>query len=219
MIGINNQLATIMQIDGNWIRQQREQRAWSQEHLAQVSGLGLRTIQRIESTGSGSAESALALASVFGTSVKNFASPPKPKRKIGEFRRLAAAGVLVAGGFTAFLIARGAIAEQVELAIGFSEDGAKLEERSVVVEDGHDLALNLNQSVRAVVTPEKVEIAGQDKLVVSFRIYEETIGGDSSLIGSPELLLEEDVNWVLEIDNAPSGKVYRIVVQIQQIVG
>ena len=219
MIEPNNQRVKQMQIDGHWIRQHREQRAWSQEHLAQVSGLGLRTIQRIESTGIGSAESALALASVFGTTVKDFASPPKPKRRLSDMRKLAAVGVLVAGGFTAMLVARGVIAEQVELAIGFSEDGAKLEERSVVVEDGQDLALALNQSVRAVVIPEKVEIAGQDKLVLSFRIYEETAEGASSLIGSPELLLEEDFNWVLDIDNAPSGKVYRIVVQAEQTAG
>lgn len=38
---------------------------WSQDHLAQVSGLGLRTIQRIETRGSASQESIKALASVF----------------------------------------------------------------------------------------------------------------------------------------------------------
>jgi len=47
------------------IRQEREERAWSQEHLAGVTGLALRTIQRIESTGSASYESAGAIAAVF----------------------------------------------------------------------------------------------------------------------------------------------------------
>ena len=54
-----------MKLKPSLIRQEREQRAWSQEHLAGVTGLALRTIQRIESSGSASYESATALAAVF----------------------------------------------------------------------------------------------------------------------------------------------------------
>ena len=52
-------------IDKNRIRKLRNQRAWSQDHLASVSGLSLRTIQRIENDGSCSVESKKALAAVF----------------------------------------------------------------------------------------------------------------------------------------------------------
>lgn len=55
-----------MKLNSALIRQEREQRAWSQEHLAEVSGLALRTIQRIESSGSASYESAGAIAAVIG---------------------------------------------------------------------------------------------------------------------------------------------------------
>jgi transcriptional regulator with XRE-family HTH domain len=58
-----------MRVDPKRIRAERERRAWSQEHLATVSGLGLRTIQRIEKTGAASFESARALAAVFEVSV------------------------------------------------------------------------------------------------------------------------------------------------------
>jgi transcriptional regulator with XRE-family HTH domain len=58
-----------MRVDPKKIRAERETRAWSQEHLATVSGLGLRTIQRIEKTGAASFESARGLASVFEVSV------------------------------------------------------------------------------------------------------------------------------------------------------
>lgn len=54
-----------MKLNSAVIRLEREKRAWSQEHLAGVTGLGLRTIQRIESTGSASYESATAIAAVF----------------------------------------------------------------------------------------------------------------------------------------------------------
>ena len=42
-----------MKVDSSYIKRERERRAWSQEHLAEVTGLGLRTIQRIEKTGCG----------------------------------------------------------------------------------------------------------------------------------------------------------------------
>lgn len=54
-----------MKAKSSIIRKHRTDRLWSQEHLAKVSGLGLRTVQRLESRGSGSLESIKALASVF----------------------------------------------------------------------------------------------------------------------------------------------------------
>jgi len=54
-----------MKAKSSVIRKHRADRLWSQEHLAKVSGLGLRTIQRLESRGSGSKETMKALASVF----------------------------------------------------------------------------------------------------------------------------------------------------------
>jgi transcriptional regulator with XRE-family HTH domain len=58
-----------MQIDSQRIRSEREKRAWSQEHLAKLTGLGLRTVQRIESSGSASYESVSAIAAVLEISV------------------------------------------------------------------------------------------------------------------------------------------------------
>ena len=58
-----------MQVNTQLIRNEREQRAWGQAHLADVSGLGLRTVQRIEATGRASYESASAIAAAFSISV------------------------------------------------------------------------------------------------------------------------------------------------------
>ena len=52
-------------IDKNRVRILRNQWAWSQDHLASLSGLSLRTIQRIENDGTCSLESKKALAAVF----------------------------------------------------------------------------------------------------------------------------------------------------------
>jgi len=58
-----------MQVDSKRIRSERENRAWSQEHLSKLTGLGLRTVQRIESTGLASYESVSAIAAVLEISV------------------------------------------------------------------------------------------------------------------------------------------------------
>ena len=55
-----------MKIDGTKVRALREEKSWSQEHLASASGLSSRTIQRIEAEGVGSPESRLALAAALG---------------------------------------------------------------------------------------------------------------------------------------------------------
>lgn len=59
-----------MKININILLEERNKRAWTQAHLAEVCGLSLRTIQRIEKSGVASNESIQALASVFEISVE-----------------------------------------------------------------------------------------------------------------------------------------------------
>ena len=54
-----------MQLSTDKLKSLRREKGWSQEVLAKASGLSARTIQRIESDGTSSAESTLAIASVF----------------------------------------------------------------------------------------------------------------------------------------------------------
>lgn len=55
-----------MRIDPGRLRQLREQRAWSQEQLAEVAGLSVRTVQRVESGAAASPETRMALAAALG---------------------------------------------------------------------------------------------------------------------------------------------------------
>jgi transcriptional regulator with XRE-family HTH domain len=58
-----------MELKKDLLIAEREARAWSQSHLAEVTGLSLRTIQRIEKSGTASLESVKSLASVFEMSI------------------------------------------------------------------------------------------------------------------------------------------------------
>ncbi len=61
------------------IQKLRLQRAWSQEQLAQCSGLSVRTIQRLENGGQMSLESRKAIAAVFDLDVLDFDTGKKPE--------------------------------------------------------------------------------------------------------------------------------------------
>jgi len=61
-------------INKHLIKKLRTERAWSQEQLASVTGLSLRTIQRIETTGKASLESKRALAASFEIEVSELES-------------------------------------------------------------------------------------------------------------------------------------------------
>lgn len=58
-------MAAEVKLDVRLVRKLREDRGWSQEHLAAVSGLSARTIQRLETEGNASLESRSALAAAF----------------------------------------------------------------------------------------------------------------------------------------------------------
>jgi transcriptional regulator with XRE-family HTH domain len=104
-----------MKVDSSYIKRERERRAWSQDHLAEVTGLGLRTIQRIEKTGAASYESARSLAAIFGVDVAKLriedARPLAPRLGVRTRPLLGALAAAVTGG--ALLYATQSFADQV----------------------------------------------------------------------------------------------------------
>jgi DNA-binding XRE family transcriptional regulator len=62
-------METQMKINGEAVRALREQKSWSQEHLANAAGLSVRTVQRVEVESAASAETRLALAAALGVPV------------------------------------------------------------------------------------------------------------------------------------------------------
>jgi len=58
-------MSKYVELNSNKIQQLRTQKCWSQDELASISGLSIRTIQRVEKAGNASLETVKALASVF----------------------------------------------------------------------------------------------------------------------------------------------------------
>lgn len=71
------------------VKEIRERKGWSQEHLADVAGLSVKTIQRIESRmGKASFESQQALSQAFDIRIEKLfysQTPKKPERRPKEY--------------------------------------------------------------------------------------------------------------------------------------
>jgi transcriptional regulator with XRE-family HTH domain len=187
-----------MRVDSAFIKAKREQRAWSQEHLAQVTGLGLRTIQRIESGGSASYESAQALAAVFGVAVADLRSdePTGPVLRLTVPLRplLGVLAAVVTGG--ALLVATRSFADQVlmdvSVALKTAIPGTTAVDLSewktqFIVDDG-TLVPNVNdlriKELRFSIVP---KLLADGKILVEMQIFEQR-GDAEVLVASPRLV-------------------------------
>lgn len=65
-----------MQLSVEKLKQQRDARAWTQSHLAEVADLSLRTIQRIEKSGIASQESAQSICAAYEITVEQLFENP-----------------------------------------------------------------------------------------------------------------------------------------------
>ena len=212
-----------MRVDPKRIRAERERRAWSQEHLATVSGLGLRTIQRIEKTGAASFESVRALAAVLeisvaelrvlreeastadresgdhtagGTQVHQTAQDGRPKSRF----RFRARPVL--GGAAAALTAAGALfvatkgwADVVMLDVGVSMNDSQIEQSQLVTEANDHVALRAIDDMLRVVMVPTIEKNGI-MLATEIYLFE---GNGYVLASSPKVLVEDGRQAEIEL--------------------
>jgi len=74
-----------MQLSVDKLKQQRDLRAWTQSHLAEVSDISLRTIQRIEKSGVASQESAQSICAAYEIKIEDLlVSVPEDVTKVKQ---------------------------------------------------------------------------------------------------------------------------------------
>ncbi|MEJ2516357.1 MAG: helix-turn-helix transcriptional regulator [Gammaproteobacteria bacterium] len=93
-----------MMIQSDIVRDHRTQRGWTQQQLAELADLSLRTVQRIESQGVASNESVSALSAVLEVPREILLAPAAPPERAARAERsllwltvLAASGGAVIG--------------------------------------------------------------------------------------------------------------------------
>lgn len=196
-----------MQVDAQLIRNERLKRAWSQEQLAQVSGLGLRTVQRIESGGNASLESIKALAAVLELPVETLlATPPSfPPPRFNLFRpwRTFVAGctatLVTMGGFVAM---QGARAEQVDMDFAVRLHDEELTRSRLVGEAGSAAVMEVAEVLRISITP---TVTADDAIFLDIELYlfED---GEYRLNAKPKMLVFNGRKGVLRVGRETIGE-------------
>jgi len=204
-----------MQIDASKVRAGRERRAWSQEQLAEVTGLSMRTIQRVESSGSASFETAKAIAAVFESDVASLqpqvevpvvalpsALAPAPRwRYLG----LAASLTLAALGV---LFMRDAHAGEVMLDVVLKRNSIELGQHQLVATEGKSAEMRHEGEVRLFVSPLVTE---DGSILLSMRI-EEPSGTRWVEIGEPRIMVLNGNEGQVKV-TSPKGNVYQISIR------
>ncbi|TMN36909.1 helix-turn-helix transcriptional regulator [Pseudoalteromonas sp. S2755] len=183
-----------MQINKQLIKSKRVERAWSQSELAQVSGLSLRTIQRIEKSGTASLESIKALAAVYEVKVIEIQNQPKPKgakltRKAAAF--FAGTAVMAASVFTLT-----ASAKPVMVDLMLTSQGQTLADIQVLNEEGAFSEIVFSDKLKIRLTS-KIEQENQVKIVTE--IYSLSSEGQV-LIAAPSVTVQHQKQAEVHFD-------------------
>jgi DNA-binding XRE family transcriptional regulator len=202
-----------MQIDSKRIRAEREQRAWSQDHLAEAAGLALRTVQRVEANGAASYETAKALAAVFGLDFASLRVLQAPKTSMLNRRAgyLGAAASLVLAACLV-LFTRNAVAAQVMLDVGVSIDGVDASQSRLVTAEGKDAEIRLEGQLRVTLMP---TINEDGSVALAIRIFE-FAGSDFVLVAQPKMFVADNKRAEVHV-TSPQGSVIRLAITTHRI--
>lgn len=181
-----------MQLNPKVIKQFREDRAWSQNQLAEVADLSLRTTQRIEKSGVASYESAQALAAAFGSDLTTLsnreigrsAQTVKPLRQWARLQGLVIGLILSSVGI---LFLSSAQAQQVALDIGFATGDQNMRNFRIVTPSGQVGKIGIDDQFQLELIP-TADPNGLMLITVNFYRRQH---GQLTLIAKPTVLVKE----------------------------
>jgi transcriptional regulator with XRE-family HTH domain len=191
-----------MQVDAQLIRSERLKRAWSQEQLAQVSGLGIRTVQRVENGENASLETVKALAAVLELPVETLVSGtatslPSRFRLFKPWPAFAAGCAVTVISLGSVFIMQGASAEQVAMEFTLKLDDAQVAASKMVSQDGATAVLQVDEALIVNLVP---RIRNGDQILLAAQVY--AIEGDlQKLVSSPSVLIEDGQSALIRISD------------------
>jgi hypothetical protein len=218
-----------VKVKSRFIVAEREKRAWSQQHLADASGLALRTIQRIEASGTGSYESATAIASCLNVPVADLRAIDEPRQEaVGRSRAWKVTGTVVGASLLAGVAAFfsvGVFAGQILVDVGITMEEAVAASTEagkdvrnfrtqMMLDDGEEKELPVEGTFNLVIAPSVLE---DGKVIVVVKLYEYRDHG-FELLAEPRVVTPsgEQVEVLFEPDKK-SQRTYRVVIKPQVI--
>lgn len=224
-----------VKINSRFVIAEREKRAWSQQHLADASGLALRTIQRIEATGTASYESAKSMAACFGVAMADLrASDELEQKPFWRSRAVKVIGSVVGASllaWVAILFFGRALAQQVLLVdVDVTrEDKVVVEVKKVgkdvrnfrtqlLLKNGEEKSLPVKGEFNLVIAPHLLD---DNKVLLSVKLYEYH-DHDAELIAEPRVIVldGEEGHVLFSIGKNPNEnpkRTYRVAIKPQAI--
>lgn len=218
-----------MQLKQNHIKQLRERKAWSQSHLAEISDLSLRTIQRIEKEHKASKESVKALASVFETTPEEFLISQKSLKGNRVLWTTGALASVIAFCFVYWWSATtnlpsesltldiSASLKQLELSVDKS-DFQMVKKKSDDLEPLYSVTVNislkerektlvkLNERIDYEITPFFVE---NEKILLAIRVLDKK-QSETPLIASPRIITDNHKAAYVMVNEEDTGIIHQI---------
>lgn len=170
-----------MELNAALIKKQRSNRAWSQTQLAEVSGLSLRTVQRIEKTGVASLESVKSIAAVFELEIKDMQLNSENNQrsfKINLTTLLTVIG-LVLSGFFIFP----ATAESIMVDVSVSSDGKALSKVQMLNEENSENEIIIAGALKIIFNSKKED---NGNVTIATKLYDLSQESEK-LISSPRV--------------------------------
>lgn len=216
-----------MQVDAQLIRNERLKRAWSQEQLAQVSGLGIRTVQRIENGSNASLETVKALAAVLELRVEALlteglvpsglpptVSPPR-SRMFKPWRTFVAGFLASLATMGSFVVMQGAFAEQVDLDFVVRVDNEEVTRSRVAGDVDSPALVEVTDQVRIRITP---TVKANDRVLLETQIFVFKDGA-YELTSEPNIMTPSGQKALFRIgEEDESGKIKGIEVEITPMI-
>lgn len=187
-----------LKIDAQKIVQHRKSRVWSQQQLAEVAGLSLRTVQRIETTGQASHDSIQALAASFGLQPNElFTKQPRPRRAA-----YAAGSMIMAAVVLAIVMAPSVFAQPVMLNVALQSEGDVLASASLLSDEGRESELLIQDVLKIVL---KSQVNEKREVLVTVKLFESVGQGEYTLLAEPAVLAAAKKMASLEFESS-SGR-------------
>lgn len=191
-----------MQINKEFLRHQREQRGWTQSHLAEVADLSLRTVQRIETSGISSKESAMALAASLdlpladltvqdSNDTSSFSSHPHRWKFTCLFIAILASGLC---WWTT------ATAEPLLIGLSVKSELGSQSNMQFANETGVPSEIKFDQEFRLLVTATRKG----DHLLLSTEVYD-YVDGAYQLLSKPAILIADNKSATIGLDTTATG--------------
>lgn len=191
-------------IDSKFIKAERQKRGWSQEQLAGAAGLGIRTIQRVESSGIASNESAKCLAAVFEVPL-TLLIVEKPQGQRASARIWAAAATLCLTLVSSLLLVSRVNATDLAMFVVVGTDVGGKSRMNIQVKDGQQTEIKLEKELRLLLMPKLLK---DGTVLMSAELY--GWDGDAfKLAGKPKVLMQMDAETKLQL-NLGNGQTAKI---------